>query len=69
MNIWDWLVDDRDIFVQYRIVWIVLIAALLLTLLSMMFVFVKVAAPKSSSEGRPEDHPLSGQADVVISPV
>ena len=69
MSIWDWLVDDRDIFVHYRIVWIILLAALLLTLLTLTFVYVKAAAPKSSAEGRPEDHSLSGQADVMVSPV
>ncbi len=46
MNIWDWLLDDRDVFVSYRILGIV-IAVLVLIAIVTVCVFTTLAISRS----------------------
>ena len=46
MNIWDWLLDDRDVFVSYRILGIV-IAVLVLIAIVTACVFTTLAISRS----------------------
>lgn len=66
MNIWDWLLDDRDVFVSYRVLGIV-IAVLVLVAIVTVCVLTTLAI---SSSYVPTDITSSGsKIDVCVTPV
>ena len=67
MNIWDWLLDDRDVFISYRIFWIVI--AVLVVIAIVAVYMVTGLAFSSSSTGGANSTSGGGKIDVCITPV
>ena len=65
MNIWDWLLDDRDVFVSYRILGIV-IAVLVLIAIVTVCVVTSIAISRSYDQSITSS---GGKIDVCVAPV
>lgn len=66
MNIWDWLLDDRDVFVSYRILGIVVA---ILVLIAVVAVCVLTILAIGRSPDLTDANSSSSKIDVCTTPV
>lgn len=66
MNIWDWLLDDRDVFVSYRILGIVIA---ILVLIAIVAVCVLTTLAVGRSPDLTDASSSSYKVDVCTTPV